>query len=421
MAKLKINAVAISSARGFATSAKTTTGSVADGVAAIHRGMQAEVAARNNIAYRLSNIQSSVAQIENDIQSIYQTIDTAVAKYNNAERQIVGWAQQVANGYRPTNYSNNRDAFAAAQFDRMTKKELLKEKIANQGMKESEEEFDWKIDDVLLDVIGEAGVVGTGIGGIGKTVKDIYKGYKNGNNSDIYKGLLGGGKEFISIVGDLAENGFKTDVDWKEMLIGNWKKGSALSEIAEKTAKYADDSTIKALFKDQMDEFCPSTAKNIGENMKVGVKWAGVVISGVTNGIDNYGDYEAGKMSGVRAVAETISETAVDIAIGAGATVAVGAGIAALGISAPAVAVGAIAAGAVWALDTGVRWATSKYGSEEKGLTEAVSDFVLDTGEAILDTGKELVDEGINTLKGIGKGFSNVGDAVAVKWEACFG
>lgn len=112
MAKLKINAVAISSARGFATTAKTTTGSVADGVAAIQRGMQAEVAARNNISHRLSSIQSSVAQIENDIQAIYQVTDTALEKYNSTERQIVGWAQQVVSGYRSNNYSSNSGAFA---------------------------------------------------------------------------------------------------------------------------------------------------------------------------------------------------------------------------------------------------------------------------------------------------------------------
>lgn len=138
MARLKFNGVAIGNARGFATTAKSMTGMVADGIATVQRGMQGEVASRNNIAYRLACIQMSVSQVESDIQAIYQTVDNASVKYNNAERQIIGWAQQVANGYRPTNYSSNRGVIAAAQFDKLTRKTMLDEKKANQGMKGSD-------------------------------------------------------------------------------------------------------------------------------------------------------------------------------------------------------------------------------------------------------------------------------------------
>lgn len=281
--------------------------------------------------------------------------------------------------------------------------------------------FDWKLADLASGIIGSAGTGGKSVGGIISTTSDIYSGYKEGKMSDTWKGILGIGDTFVSNVGDLAENGFKADADWKETLIGNWKKGSAVTEIAEKTAKYADDSTISALFKSEMDGFIPSSAKNVGENIKVGAQWFGAAVSLATNGIDNYSDYDEGKMSAGRAVAETISETVVDIAIGTGATVAVGAAAVALGVSAPAVAVGAVAAGAVWVADTGVRWATSTFGKEEKGLTEAVSDVILDVGEAVIDSGKEIINDGIDTVKGIGKAFSNVGQAIDVKWRECFG
>lgn len=227
MAKLKINAVAISSARGFATNAKTTTGSVADGVASIQRGIQSEVAARNNIAYRLSNIQSNVSQIENDIQSIYQTIDIAVAKYNNAERQIVGWAQQVANGYRPTSYSNNRDAFAAAQFDRMTKKELLKEKIANQGMKATDE--DTEMDD---DRSWFAKFIGNDLKASGSVL------YKDGTKEGKIWGVNSAGTLSGAIL--TGEAGIKTDASLGFDEDGKWDiKSFGISASAEATGALA--------------------------------------------------------------------------------------------------------------------------------------------------------------------------------------
>ena len=286
---------------------------------------------------------------------------------------------------------------------------------------EKSEGLDINILDLLTGVGGKIGLTGANVGGTISAVKDIYDGYKSGETSDVYKGILGIGGNFISTVGDLAENGFKADVDWKEMLIGNWKKGSALTEIGEKTAKYADDVAVKALFKSEMDGFLPSTAKNVGENLKVGAQWLGVVVSGVTNGISNYDDYKAGEMSAGRAVAETITETAVDVVIGAGAVAAVGAGIAALGISAPAVAVGAVAAGVVWGADALTHLITKEVLGEEKGLTELVSDVALDVGKEVLKSGKEMVESGIETVKGVGKAISNVGNAIGAKWRECFG
>lgn len=283
----------------------------------------------------------------------------------------------------------------------------------------TKEEFDLKLADLASGIFGSAGTTGKSVGGIISSVSDIYNGYKDGNTTDTWKGILGIGDTMVSTIGELAENAFKVDSDWKEVLIGNWKKGSALTEIAEKTAKYSDDAVVTGLLKSELDGFIPSTAKNVGENLKVGAQWFGVAISAVTNGMDNYDDYQDGKMSANRAIVETVSETAVDVVIGAGSVALVGAGVTALGLSAPAVAVGAVAAGAVWLVDLGVRAGTKAlteagYMEEEKGLTELISDTILDVAE-------KKIEHEVNKIKNIGNAICNVGNFIGTKWGECFG
>lgn len=448
MAKLKFNSAGIAGARKYAITAKNTSDTVKDGIISIQNNMQSCVSGRNNISVRLANVRTSLFQIENDIKEIYQVVDNATTKYRNTEAQVVKFGQAVARSYNSSSKnSKNKGAFAPIISNKSRKISFLKnrynptsrfgllyenskktpsknERFKNQfeqkkNIGELKEKFDWKLDDLAFNIIENAGLVGATFSGIGATSFGIYKGFKDGNKSEIYKSLLGGGKNFVSTVGDLAENAYKVDPDWKEILIGNWKKGSAVAEVAEKTAKYADDNVFTGLLKSEGDGFLFSKTKNVGENMKVGAQWAGVAFSTIINGIDNYSDYEEGKVGAGRAIAETISETAVDIAIGAGATAAVGAAAVALGVSAPAVAVGAAATVAVWAVDTGVRLVTKSladngYIKEEKGLTELASDFILDIGEA-------YIENKVNNITKIGNAISAVSNVIGVKWGACFG
>lgn len=127
--------------------------------------------------------------------------------------------------------------------------------------------------------------------------------------------------------------------------------------------------------------------------------WAGLALTVASNGISNYNEYKSGSVSAERAVAETITETAIDIGknwlIGA----AVAAGVAATVGSAPVLVVGALTVGVSMGLDYACKKITGANGGEEKGLTETVSDLVLDVGSAAIEAGKKAVSGISNAIK----------------------
>ena len=230
--------------------------------------------------------------------------------------------------------------------------------------------FDWKVDKLLWKGAGNFGTVGQAIAGFGEMV----------TGGVTYKTLLGGGGKAVSIFGDLAKNAYSKKPDYKKVLFGDWEKGGAVKKLKNwpdisNVAITGKASTFFASIQKQLSDFTFKNCETVGDKIQVGTKWAGVAISGITNGISNYKEYQDGEITAQRAVAETVTETAVDLGIGmfatAGATALIGA-------SAPALAVGAAAAGAVWAADAATRFFTNKYGKKERGLTECVSDAILD-------------------------------------------
>lgn len=152
----------------------------------------------------------------------------------------------------------------------------------------------------------------------------------------------------------------------------------------------------------------------IKEISKVG--WFGVALSGVVNFLDNKEEYKNGEISKERAVAETITETALDvttdIVISAGAAAAVGATAVAFGatVATPTVVVAAVTVGAKMTLDGIALWATGG----EKKFTEAASDAILDAGTAIC---KGVAEGG----KKIGSAISGAIDSITPKWKFGFG
>ncbi|GKU29323.1 hypothetical protein [Clostridium folliculivorans] len=116
------------------------------------------------------------------------------------------------------------------------------------------------------------------------------------------------------------------------------------------------------------------------KNKKIGaVSRASLAFSAIVNGIDNYKDYKDGKQSAVRAIEETVMETAVGLVIGAAV-------VATLPASAPALAVVAATTAITIGLDSVTEQLTkSDENPDGKGLTEVVSDFILDNGEKGFD------------------------------------
>ncbi|MBO5303953.1 MAG: hypothetical protein J6A92_07885 [Lachnospiraceae bacterium] len=320
-----------------------------------------------NVTRALNSIAADLEKQGKQTVSLGETLQKISTVYNNAEQSLLGKNTVI------TVSSKARD-------------------ISTEPVK-----FAWRVDKLLWKSIGKFGVVGTTIAAFGEMVTGGVD----------YKTLLGGTSKAIGVIGDLAKNAYSDKPDFKKVLFGDTTRGGAvksLNEWAEKNniSITGKGSTFSASIKKQLSEYSFKACKNVGDKIKVGAKWAGVALSGVTNAISNYKEHNGFT---TRAAAETVTETAIDIGIGmaatAGATVL-------LGATAPAVAVGAVAVGAVWAVDTATKYLTGKFMGEEKGFTELVSDTVLDFGE-------KVVTEKVKKVKKIGSAIVNAGTSVA-KW-----
>jgi hypothetical protein len=109
------------------------------------------------------------------------------------------------------------------------------------------------------------------------------------------------------------------------------------------------------------------------EALKVGCRWGAHIFDLGINALENVEEQRNDiGMSDGRVVAETVTETAVDVLVVDGGTVLAGAGLVALGVSAPVALVGA----GVVALWWGANALTEHFTGED--LTEKISDGILD-------------------------------------------
>lgn len=164
-------------------------------------------------------------------------------------------------------------------------------------------------------------------------------------------------------VGAAAPSSGSAGINWGDVILDMLGTlGNAGSSVLDVWAEYLTDT------RETLDSI---------DSIKAGryAKWAGFLIGLVANFAGNVQEF-AGDFSDPRLYLETVSETAVS----AGASALVGAGIAAIFVSAPAWAVGAAATVIVFSVDQAVEYLTGE------SLTEHISDFVLNTGAAIADS-----------------------------------
>jgi hypothetical protein len=226
--------------------------------------------------------------------------------------------------------------------------------------------------------VGKVGVVGS----FASTVYNMGTAIASGKSLKVAGGIVKVAKDYLSRFGTLAKNAYDGK-SVKETLFGDWTKGGAVNSLfktAAETTSATKGTIFKAAWAKEFKGYSFKNASNVGGKIKVATKWAGTALSAVTNYIDNVEEAKENGNSKGRIVAETISETAINVALGAAATAIA---TALLGAAAPAVAVDAVAAGAIGALDTATKAITSHFWGEEnkKGLTELISDGILDGGE----------------------------------------
>lgn len=347
-------------------------------------------------------IAGELGNLESEIRSVAFSLSFSVSSKAGVQRRLIGAAGKVAEHQSCMwsmhsalddilkSYDNTERAILSNLGVKEAKEPTVQADQQSSNSEENKEEFDWS--SLLWKTVGNFGAVGKGLSTIGK--------FLTGDKSDA-KTWADAGSGFWKTgwkIGDAVKKCKKDpDVNWAKEVAG-LNRNSFLESIkksnlsAGQRAMHGFNKEIKSTFR----EF-----KTTGGRVK---QIGGIAISAVANGIDNYEEYKNGDISVGRAVAETVTETAVDwgkdLLIGAAVT----AGFAAIGIAAPAVVVGA----ATMAVSVAADWACEQVCG--KKLTEAVSDAVLDAGEALADgikTGAKKVAEGVSSAwKGIAEGWN---------------
>lgn len=203
-------------------------------------------------------------------------------------------------------------------------------------------------------LISKFGIIGNGVSAIGTLISGDWQDPKVITNS---------GKYLLSMIGGAAAEAAKgTKAKWAEALLG-------LNTTASKNTNFFSELT---------KELGLNTPTTASEGIKLGTKWGGFVLTGISNFFENQQEFAGQEGSTGRMLAETVIETGVDIGttavVSAGVTAAAGALISAGLISAaPVVVTGAITVGVVWGVNALCKHFTGK------DLAENVSDRICDT------------------------------------------
>lgn len=219
----------------------------------------------------------------------------------------------------------------------------------------------WKWSDTWK-IVSQFGIIGNiaSLSGTWATSDDWVKNLLS--SGKFLSKVIGGGASAVSKGGDI--------ISWLQELTGFSKPIKSLNTTG------FGDTWWKSFSKQFTSDLNFSGAKTTAEKVKVGAKWAGHVLTFLTNGYENYQEADSGGISAGRAVAETVLETGVDIGLAALSTATVSGVAAALGfVGAPAVAIGAGAAMAVWAANGVCKWICH---DDKMDIGEVIADGVCD-------------------------------------------
>lgn len=233
-------------------------------------------------------------------------------------------------------------------------------------------------------LVGNVGAVGGVISGIGSLVT------RDGSAKDYITAL----KYFVSAAGNGAVAIGKGGAE-------GFRYATGMNDALAKIQPGTFGKGVKSSIASQIDDLNFAKADGAAGKFKTATKWAGHILTVASNGVENYEEYKKGDISAGRAMGETVVESAVDIAVGIGATAVVTAGLSALGVvAAPAVLVGAGAAAITIGANAVCEWATGG-----KNLGEVAADFVCDVGEGAINLAKKAKNKIKETFTAPWKGF----------------
>lgn len=250
--------------------------------------------------------------------------------------------------------------------------------------------------------------------GFGSVVVDAVNEIFNWKNLWKAVGKAGAVGGFVGTVGKFLVSDAKMS-DWASFVTdgisGLWKLGKDAVESGKNGSVKANWREFIGFDAYEPKDFGEAIGEYFGPNFKV-EKSAELVFSGIVNGFLNYEEfkekYDNGEVSQEYAIgrgaAEVVCETAVGWATGmlvksAVSSVVCGVAGAVFGVAAPVIVVGA----ATVVVTAGVDWVCKKITGN--GLTETVSDFILDSAENI---GKAVSSTASAAWSGLKDGWKNL-------------
>lgn len=324
------------------------------------------------LSSELNQVKSQLDGYRSNIQSIRQKLPTTIRIQTNVNSNLSNLDVRIRMLNRKLNSLSAGLKDAAATY-RSTEDYLCGR--TSQPPAELEDDPWWK-QQKIWKIFKGAGIAG----GFTTTLLDTIFGsdpwyLKTANWTKLGLGIA---KEAITVTSK------DSTTTWAQALFG-------LVDTAEKFDR--NKSIFSQSISDQLGKYTGngSTASTLGAI----AKWGGLAISLVSNSLKNYDEYKRGDITGGRAVAETIGETAVDFGTDLLLTAGITAGLVAVCGGAPAIVV----AGGVVLVKWGLDAVTEHFFG--KSFTETVSDAVLDAGEWIADKAGDVIDtvsQGVNDL-----------------------
>ena len=376
---------------------------IADQLAESQRNLSWNVAVKETIRRELDKHVQNVRTYSSRAKTFSSSLNTISGYYKRTEKQIAGSGVgaagiSVKNGYGGTSIPG----FMALNASKAVYTAANKNKSAK-WISELFEKFVGA--DAIIKYAGKAGIVG-GLVSIPFSVFRGYEKWKSGEKTaaESIVGFAKNGKDVVNNIYKMYTNYDKlsklthfgpagTAQAWKTGL----KRAFGLESISNlfTTGRVSTAGTFSQRFYNNFHNQEGFFEQFTHKGVKGALKWTGVALTAVTRGIQNYGEHKEGKISTKRAVAETVTETAIEVGKDWLIATAVTAGIAAVtGAAAPVVAVGV----GVVAVSAGLDYVCNKLTG--KDLTEAASDLVLDTAQKIGEGAKKVAGKIGSAVKG---------------------
>lgn len=352
MSKIRVNTEVLIQQQQQMEQLAGKLGNISEEISQISRNLSWQISSRSQIQVKLGAYSRYTGSLQYKTRAMSAALGTTGNSYQATCKKAAGWASKEMPDIKPSVGGKSKKP----DKSKSTKKGNAWIKYLKKFSKSG------------LDILGKAGAVG-GIAGAPIALLKILIDNDGFTSKDIGAIIKGAGTSVIGLVKKKAAKNLDELLGLNAYKTITKGKAGWLNRLD--AVKTTGVDTLK-------NELSPVTKIDAtGKYTVNGTKVAGWALSLVANGFSNYDEYNkklgtGEEISKSRAVAETVTETLIDIGKGAAITAGIAAGCAAIGVSAPVVVVGGIGVAVSAVADIACENLTGS------SVTEFVSDKVLD-------------------------------------------